>query len=198
MGPIHSPETSVLNQLTPRNNPENGRNEFNCDGGLRSRTVVAFAVFVIMLSDFFEVSFHLPSEVLWFSFVQQHNRNPYIQERKYFNFPSSPYTRFTHFGTMEWSSHFVPNVERTVRVGERSPKRQWSSLPSVCLSAPRGGTRRRLLGWSAAGLPVSASWAAVVTNEAARAVGLSPSLTKYRSSRSKPFINSPYTFSQTH
>ena len=57
MGPIHSPETSVLNQLMPRNNPENGRIEFNCGGGLRSRTVVAFAVFVIMLSDFF-LKFH--------------------------------------------------------------------------------------------------------------------------------------------
>ena len=38
MGPIGSPETSVSNHLTPRNNPEDGRIQFNRGGSLRSRT----------------------------------------------------------------------------------------------------------------------------------------------------------------
>jgi hypothetical protein len=37
MGPIGSPETSVLNQFTPRNNPEDGRIQFNSSGSLRGR-----------------------------------------------------------------------------------------------------------------------------------------------------------------
>jgi hypothetical protein len=38
MKPIGSPETSVSNHLTPRNNPEHGRIQFNRGGSLRSRT----------------------------------------------------------------------------------------------------------------------------------------------------------------
>ena len=42
MGPIASPETSVSNHLTPRNNPEDGRIQFNRGGSLRSRQVQNF------------------------------------------------------------------------------------------------------------------------------------------------------------
>ena len=38
MGPIGSRETSVLNQITPRNSPEDGSIQFNRGGSLRSRT----------------------------------------------------------------------------------------------------------------------------------------------------------------
>jgi hypothetical protein len=37
MEPIGSPETSVLNQLMPRNNPQDGRVQFNHNESLRSR-----------------------------------------------------------------------------------------------------------------------------------------------------------------
>ena len=36
MGPIGSPKTSVSNHLTPRNNPEERRIQFNCGESLRS------------------------------------------------------------------------------------------------------------------------------------------------------------------
>ena len=36
-GPIGSPETSVLNNITPRYNPEDGRIRLNRGGSLRSR-----------------------------------------------------------------------------------------------------------------------------------------------------------------
>jgi hypothetical protein len=36
MAPICSPETSALEELTPRNNPEDGRIQFNSGGSLRS------------------------------------------------------------------------------------------------------------------------------------------------------------------
>ena len=39
MGAIGSPETSVLNRITQRNNPEDGTIPFNCGGSLRSRNV---------------------------------------------------------------------------------------------------------------------------------------------------------------
>ena len=37
MEPTGNPKTSVSNHLTPRNNPEGGRIQFNCDRSLRSR-----------------------------------------------------------------------------------------------------------------------------------------------------------------
>jgi hypothetical protein len=37
MEPIGCPETSVLNPLTPRNKPENGRIQFNRGESLQSR-----------------------------------------------------------------------------------------------------------------------------------------------------------------
>jgi hypothetical protein len=39
MGPTGSPETSVLNQRTPSNNPEDGIIHFNRGGSLRSQVV---------------------------------------------------------------------------------------------------------------------------------------------------------------
>jgi hypothetical protein len=43
MGPIGNSETSVSNYLIPRNNPENGKIEFNHGGSLRFRTKRASA-----------------------------------------------------------------------------------------------------------------------------------------------------------
>jgi hypothetical protein len=37
MGSIRNPETSALNQLTPRDNPENGKIQFHSGESLRSR-----------------------------------------------------------------------------------------------------------------------------------------------------------------
>ena len=42
MGRIYSPETSVLNYLTPRNNPEDERIQLNCGRSLRHRIVTGF------------------------------------------------------------------------------------------------------------------------------------------------------------
>ena len=44
MGPIGSPETSVLNHLTLYNNPEEERIQFNPCGSLRSRTTQMFII----------------------------------------------------------------------------------------------------------------------------------------------------------
>ena len=46
MGQTGRPETSVLNQLTPRNNTEEGRIPFNSGGSVRSREVAA-AYFIL-------------------------------------------------------------------------------------------------------------------------------------------------------
>jgi hypothetical protein len=39
-GPIGSPETSVSNHLTPRNNPEDVKIQYNRGGDLRSRKLI--------------------------------------------------------------------------------------------------------------------------------------------------------------
>ena len=44
MGPIDSPKTSVLNHLTPHDNPEDGRIQFDRGGSLRSREVIQHCV----------------------------------------------------------------------------------------------------------------------------------------------------------
>jgi hypothetical protein len=43
MGPIGGSETSVLNHVTPRNNPEDVKIQFHRGGSLRSRTRTTFA-----------------------------------------------------------------------------------------------------------------------------------------------------------
>ena len=42
MEPIRSPETSVSNHVTPRNNPEYGIMQFNNGGSLQSRKTMFF------------------------------------------------------------------------------------------------------------------------------------------------------------
>jgi len=76
------------------------------------------------------------------------------------------------------------------------PQISASCLPSsVSVSllgaARRGGMRRRLLGWSAAGLRVCAISASVATDEGLEAVTFSPSLAKRCPSRFNRSINSP-------
>lgn len=126
--------------------------------------------------------------LLCFAFLQQPNSNSYIQEIKGHHVSSFTITRFTHFGITVWSS------SNSICVEGCSPKYQRvaSRHPSLSLcSARRGVTRRRLLGWSAAGLRVCAISASVAANEGVETVTFSPSLAKRRPSRSSRSINPP-------
>jgi hypothetical protein len=122
-----------------------------------------------------------------FSFLQQHDRNPYIQAIRGNQGFYLTVTHLKHFGITVWSSS-------NSCVDGCSPKYQRvaSRYPSLSLcSARRGGTRRRLLGWSAAGLRVCTISASVATDEGLEAVTFSPSLAKRYPSRSIRTINSP-------
>ena len=57
MDAIGSSETSVLNQITLRNNPEDRRIQLNCDGNLRCRTVTQL---VKKFPAFYELESSLP------------------------------------------------------------------------------------------------------------------------------------------
>ena len=49
MGPICSTETSVSNHLNPRNNPEDGRIQFNRGGSVRSRVCLLVSLLTLYL-----------------------------------------------------------------------------------------------------------------------------------------------------